>query len=143
MRTFYVASSIHNVVQTRQLAEYLVERGFNWACAHDWTRYDGKDAPFDSPNGSLLAAADIMAATSCDLFILLRTNVTSHGAHAELGARIASNKEAHIILQDTEDHLFYYHPLVIRYPTIEDFLHCLKFGKLRDQRDLIPRSPPV
>jgi hypothetical protein len=90
--------------------------------------------------GGLLVVADIMAALSADIFVLLRTNVTSHGAHAELGARLGSNQEAHVILQDAGDHLFYYHPLVVRYPSTEDFLHRLKFGKLPERRDLIPRS---
>jgi hypothetical protein len=142
MRTFYIASSVHNIPQTSKLADCLIEQGLNWACAHDWTRYTDKDAPLGSPQGGLLVVADIMSAVAADLFVMLRTNTTSHGAHAELGARLASNKEAHLILQDAEDHLFYYHPLVVRYRAIEDFLHRFRFGKLKEQRDLIPRLPP-
>jgi hypothetical protein len=141
MRTFYIASSVHNISQTSKLADLLCEQGLNWACAHDWTRYTEKDAPFGTPQAGLLVVADIMSALAADLFVLLRTNVVSHGAHAELGARLGANKEAHLILQDADDHLFYYHPLVVRYPTMEDFLYRLRFGKLHGQRDLIPRSP--
>lgn len=140
MRTFYIASSIHNVPQTQQLADFLVEQGFNWSLGHDWTRYTDKDAPLGSPQGELLVAADIMAAVAADLFVLLRTNVTSHGAHAEFGARLGANKEAHVIVQDGPDHLFYYHPLVVRYTDTEAFLYRYRFGKLREPRDLIPRS---
>jgi hypothetical protein len=67
--------------------------------------------------------------------------VTSHGAHAELGARFGSNREAHVILQDAADHLFYYHPLVVRHTLIDDFLFHVKTGKLHTYRDLIPRLP--
>jgi hypothetical protein len=141
MRTFYIASSVHNIPQTRLLADYLIERGFNWACGHDWTRYTEKDAPLGSMQGGLLVAADIMAALAADLFVLLRTDVTSHGAHAELGARLGANREAHLILQDAADHLFYYHPLVVRHALVEDFLYRVKLGKLHDYRDLIPRMP--
>lgn len=139
MRTFYIASSIHNVKQTVQLAELLIDNGLNWACGHDWTRYNDKDAPLGTPQAALLAAGDVAAAASADLFILLRTNTMSHGAHAEFGARLALNREVHLILQDAEDHLFYYHPLVVRYRMVEDFLHRLRFGKLKEPRDLISR----
>jgi len=143
MQTFYIASSIYNIPQTMQLADYLSERGFDWSCSHNWTRYTEKDAPLGSIQGGLLVVADIMAAISADLFVLLRTDVTSHGAHAELGARLGANKEAHVILQGSPDHLFYYHPLVLRHDTIEDFLYRLRLGKLRTPRDLIPRTSIV
>lgn len=132
-KTFYVASSVTNINQTRELAACLINSGYSWACGHDWTDYAERGIPLGTHQSRLIAAADISAAIAADLFVILRTDVVSHGAHAELGARIASGREAHIILQDAADHVFYYHPLVLRHATPEAFLGFIKHG---------PKSPP-
>ena len=136
-QTFYLASSVHNITQTRDLADYLEgQRGYSWANGHNWTLYSEADAPFGSPKAALLVAADVSAAVAADVFILLRTDVVSHGAHAELGARLVTGKTAHLILQGSADHLFYYHQCVIRHQTIQEFLEFTQPGRTPQDRRL-------
>lgn len=123
MQTFYIASSMTNRPQVALLADYLRNRfRMSWALNHDWTPLEERDAPLGSPLRSRLAIMDLMAACAADLFVILRTDVISHGAHAEFGARLAVNRPVFLVQQNAPDHLFYSHPLVRRYQKLEELL---------------------
>jgi hypothetical protein len=124
MKTFYIASSCGNIAQTRALAGQLRQLGLDWVHGHDWTLFPEPESIVERHK---LVVADIRSAVDADVFVLLRTDVTSHGAHAELGARLGSGQAAHVILQGTPPHLFYDHPFVAVHQTTEEFLDW--FGK--------------
>lgn len=119
-KTFYIASSSEpeNLPSVRTLAAELEARGYVWS--FDWTEVvEGQLDPAEWPPA---AEVDINAARSCDLFILLRNERPSKGAHVELGTRLGVKRTVHLITRHTQRHFFYYHDLVTCYDTVEQFL---------------------
>ena len=131
MKTFYVASSISNLKQASDLGTWLVDQGYCWCLGQDWTIGDESALQADHTLAGMTAAMDIAAAVGCDLFVLLVVDRTSHGAHAEFGARLASNREVNVVVQGAPVHIFYYHPLVRLHDTLEDFMYFIRFGRPR------------
>jgi len=125
-QTFYIASKFSNREQVRELAGFLHERhGMRWANDHDWTQFDADDWDLNHPQVGLLWAQDLAAAVSADLFIHIVVPGTSHGSHAELGARCGATKEAHVVLAGGADYVVYRHPCVRLYQSLDTLLGLL------------------
>jgi hypothetical protein len=94
--------------------------GLQWS--FDWTvRLD----QYEDPSVAISpeeAVADITAARSTDLFILLLTEEWSRGAHVEMGARIGADKKAHVILRGHPSYFFYHDMRIIQHEDETAFL---------------------
>lgn len=108
----------------RKIADYLVgHHHMRWANNHDWTQINEEDIDPKGHEAALLWAQDLASAVAADLFVhLVMPGVTSHGSHAELGARCATGREANVVLLEGADwHICYLHPNVVLHDSLEDF----------------------
>lgn len=96
---FYVASSLKNYEQVRELAGLLKDAG--WEHTYDWTAHcpPGK---LDRETLKSIAEKEVEGIARCDAFILLPP--LGRGAHTELGMAIALKKR--IVLCHRDDALF-------------------------------------
>jgi hypothetical protein len=109
-RSFYLAASSERPAEVRIAMRDIEALGYS--NAQDWTTALG--APMaDYPR---LADEDITAARDSDLFVFLAEPM-SHGAMAELGARLGAGKRAHVLSQATTRHFFTYSPLCVIHRT--------------------------
>jgi hypothetical protein len=91
-----------------------------WAFNHDWTHYF-VDSP-DDPNCTWLAHMDLQAAAGADLFVVIPKAPLTVGCHVEIGARLITGREVHILREGgTGWHLFHSHPGVVEHKSFGDF----------------------
>lgn len=122
--TFYVTSSPSNKSQVELLADYFKSRGLRWAFDHDWTAADRSQLMW--PGAALLAHQDIQASVSADLFVALLTAPLDIRSHSDLAARLAHNREAHLVRQGVVDRtVLHSHPSVIEHESPESLLSYL------------------
>jgi hypothetical protein len=104
-------------------AESLVHYGLRWIGGWNWTEFTPPDFQTRTSRAGCVAG-DICAAVGADLFAVyaLPEQGLTTGAAAEFGARISHSREAHVILNESEDHLFFHHPCVIRHDDWDAFM---------------------
>lgn len=105
--TFYLAASSRRREGAACAIRDLEAAGLT--CAMDWTQAIG--AP--EAEWPELAARDVHAARSADVFVLLAVP-QSHGAWLELGARLGAGRRAHVVGAIAGDRGFF-----LRHPQVE------------------------
>lgn len=120
MSTFYIASSSDpdNIPVVRALADELQVRGWSWT--FDWTSAFDSEPEQDHEKIAAAAEVDIEAARSADLFIFLRAPVISRGSHIELGVRLGTKQQIHLI--GGAAYFFFHHELIKSYGNEQEFL---------------------
>lgn len=117
MSTFYLATSYLNKVEGAKVRDRLTAAGHK--CLFDWMSLEEDDAL----SFRIVAHAEIIAAQTCDLFIMLAPG--RFGTHVELGAALGTCKSVIIIGDvDMDDCIFYHHPLV-EFGSVDLALCCL------------------
>ena len=118
MKTFYVAASSADLPRARAFMRDLEALGFTNEL--DWTTSVEPLAPVsDWPR---LAEVDLDAAVNASIFVQV-ADKPSLGAMTELGARLWNNSVCHVVVGD---HLFHYHPLVVRHASWDAFLRAVE-----------------
>lgn len=136
--TFYLAGSTSNINKLRERALDLESRGMRWVNNHPWVTDEVNMMQMHKDSDTIengpairagLSAKDISGATGASLFVGVVSNHKQRGVFFEIGARLAMNKEAHIVIEDgTKDYLFFHHPCALIYDSWEAFiLACFPF----------------
>lgn len=127
----YVAAVFEKRQEVRDVYARLRERGHT--IAEDWTQHQPVK-PYDqnAERSCAYAMADITAARSCDVFILL-SDAAGTGMYIELGAAISSHLErgmprVYVIGDHAARSLFYFHPSVARRQTLDEVLDEINAG---------------
>jgi len=132
---FYVAGSWKDRNRCKELMGFLESLGHT--ITTDWTETDAPvsfdDNPFDDtskiPFKRDCAVRDTHGAQECDVFIVLGDGDFKYGgALVELGIAIASGIAIWLVGDKImrKNHIFYYHPLIKRFDTVEGVRVCLK-----------------
>lgn len=138
MKTFYLAGPYGERVLLGRLAFDLAKQErARWYGDHDWTT-DANQVDYTDPIAPLFSIRDLAGAAQADLFVLWRSETVSLGSHAELGARLAHQREAHVILNGQQPHMFYRHPLVRLHDTWSALLLWLR----EDALGVTSNAPP-
>jgi len=87
-----------------------------------------------------VALLDIQGAAYADIFIKILTASPSPGAFGELGARVGLSRVAHVIENCHPTHLFHHHPLVRRYPDLDEFCKAIRRYMSGESQRLAPFS---
>ena len=114
--TFFVSSSSDLRQTARRIAGRFKELGHKWEGDFDWTNHYHPDE-----RGARL---DIDGACNAETYVLfLRLGWPTCGGWVELGARLAVDRVAHVILNDfpVKKVIFFRHPLVHLYKDETEF----------------------
>lgn len=124
----YVAGSTRDLDRVRSVQN--LARSLNHEITFDWTGSEGEiriDGSWDVAHetGSRVAQTEIAACLSADLTILLfPPNGGGLGCWIEMGASLASGSQVWVV-SPGRDSVFWQHPLVSRFSTLEDLSHML------------------
>ena len=132
MRTFYLAGPYPLKNEISAKAQVLEQKfGLRWHGGWDWTQFGEEHLGQKGTDNYTLAMAggvcgDLAAATGADLFVLARyPGQAQLGGHMELGARMGTTREAHVILNGEADHMFYSHPSVTVHEAWDSFFRWM------------------
>lgn len=127
----YVAGPLADTEEVQAVQSAVVAAGHDLTL--DWSR--GPDVKFDD-YGSLpavsaeLATADLDAVLTADAVLVVASEHDGRGMFVELGAALARARRGeleHVVVIGIIRHesVFYYHPAVVRVPTVDKWLSGL------------------
>lgn len=127
----FVSGQLNNKEEIREIYKSLENLGFE--ITHDWTKTDNViDRLANKKECGNRAAKDITGVVDCDIYILVSSNQKpGKGMYVELGAALALKKKTgkpDIYIIGPLNHLsiFYLHPGIKRFTTLEQLLEKLK-----------------
>ena len=121
----YISSSCENREAVKAIQKLLIKEGHT--ITFDWTIH--KDNPENSDQSTQWAMEDVSGVLKADLMLFIAP--AKHGAHVELGIRIATHKP--IFILSHYDNIFYHYPNITKF---EDFF------KMREAIEEMQRSLP-
>lgn len=128
---FFVSGQVNDAANARSIMDSVRSAGHD--ITHDWTAAEaflgGPKEQINNPDESgRRARADILGVLTCDVYILSSDNEqVGKGMYVELGAALAlreANGKPDIYIIGAMNHpsIFYFHPEVVRVPSITDVL---------------------
>ncbi len=133
----FVSGQINDTDNVRNVQEAL--KGAGHTITHDWTRTEAGDKMLANPEDKLRdpletarrAQLDIQGVIDCEAYVICTDNgEAGKGMYVELGAALALSETTgtpQIFLVGALKHMsvFYFHPKVVRLPTIQDVIERL------------------
>ena len=127
---FYIASKFEDREIVKEYIVKLTNEGHE--VSYDWTDHKQAKPYSQHPNISQEhAITDMNGVLDADIFILISSPEKGAGYSSELGAAIAAKElrgkpEVLVLGEHLDLNMFYFHPHVKRYGTIEEIIAYLK-----------------
>ena len=120
LKSYYMASSLDNVVNVRNATMELIVAGFKKT--YDWTSHGRVN---DRQELAIIAEKECQGVVDADFLVLMMP--AKLGSHVELGIAIALGKPVFLIENgiEYEEKSFYNIPTVRRYHNIKDLIKDL------------------
>lgn len=139
MRVF-VSGQLADRSQVRDVYRLLRRQGH--VITYDWTRKDDLAGPYSENRreAGIRAAKDIEGVLEADAYVILTSNERAgKGMYVELGAALArastgALSSVAVIGPKNHESIFYYHPALAHFETIEEYVDHLNSKQPRLQK---------